>query len=105
MIINDTNLAILRVLAGAGDPLDVREVADRLPEYGWVPGPRNHPTSATPPVGTVRSNLSALKWNEGLRGQSLAIRSGRNSRATTWAITDIGRRYLEAEDARLARES
>lgn len=104
MIINDTNLAILRVLAHADGSLTVRQIAECMPDYGWVPGNRNHPTSAEPSVDSVRSNLSALEWNEGTR-KPLAVRSGRTSRSTTWLITPAGRQFIEAEDARLVREA
>lgn len=113
MFFNDTNLAVLRVLAAADVALTVREVAGQLPDHGWVPRARNHPADAGPSIGSVRSALSALEWNEGIRDWSgdyprakpLAVRSGRASRSTTWEITGDGRSLIEAEDARLAKDA
>lgn len=102
MILNDTNLAILRTLAAFEGSMTVREIAEHLPDHGWVPNTRNHPAATGPSVDSVRSSLSALEWNEGMRARSLAIRSGRTSRSTTWAITDEGRRVIETENARPA---
>lgn len=104
MIINDTNLAILRVLARADGELTVRQIAECMPDYGWVPSSRNRPTATEPTTESVRSNLSALEWNEGTR-KPLAVRSGRASRSTAWAITPLGRQYIETEDARAAKEA
>jgi hypothetical protein len=97
MIWNDTNTAVLRILASAEEPMTAIEIAEQL----------FSDTGIALHDDRVRNALKALEHNEGFSDSRfglpvhLAVRAGKRGRSDLWIITPAGRE----EHARTAGSS